>query len=335
MHVALPLTVDGQLVGVMYLSQALRDVRAVLGDLRVRWILSTGVALLLSGGVGLLLSRAIARPVRRLTDAAAAVSQGDLDQQVPVAAEDELGGLSRTFNEMTARLRAARQMQVDFVANVSHELRTPLTTLKGMTETLRDGAIEDKGVRDRFLGTIEVETDRLIRLVNDLLILSRADSEALDLAREAVDVAVLAEGLALRFAPQTNEKGLRIQVQASDGCPPVWGDRDRIDQVLINLVDNAVKYSPIGGTIAIRVSCLAEDKVRIEVQDHGPGIPPEELAQIGERFYRTDRARSREEGGSGLGLAIARALVRAHGGELWVESEVGEGTTVSCVLPVG
>jgi signal transduction histidine kinase len=333
MYVALPVTVDGRLVGVVYLSQPLRDVRAVLGDLRVRWILSTAAALLLSGAVGLLLSRAIARPVRRLTDAAAAVSQGDLDQQVPIATEDELGGLSSTFNEMTARLRAARQMQVDFVANVSHELRTPLTTLKGMTETLRDGAIEDEAVRDRFLGTIEAETDRLIRLVNDLLTLSRADSGALHLTRAPVNIAALAEGLAARFAEQANEKGLLIEVQASSSCPLAWGDRDRIGQVLINLLDNAVKYSPAGGTIAVRVACPAEDQVRVEVRDEGVGIAPQELGRIGERFYRTDRARSREEGGSGLGLAIARALVRAHDGELWVESEVGQGTTVSFVLP--
>ena len=157
-------------------------------DLRLRWLLATAIALGLSGVVGLLLSGAISRPLRRLTAAAGAVAEGEFDQQVPVRTEDELGRLSRAFNEMTARLRAARQMQVDFVANVSHELRTPLTAIKGLVETLRDGAVDDTEVRDRFLETVEDETDRLIRLVNDLLILSRADSEALNLQCEPVDL---------------------------------------------------------------------------------------------------------------------------------------------------
>ena len=155
MHLAVPVLVEGKLVGAVYLSQSLRDVTAVMRDLRLRWLLATAIALGLSGVVGLLLSGAISRPLRRLTAAAGAVAEGELDQQVPVRTQDELGRLSQAFNEMTARLRAARQMQVDFVANVSHELRTPLTAIKGLVETLRDGAVDDTEVRDRFLETVE------------------------------------------------------------------------------------------------------------------------------------------------------------------------------------
>ena len=200
--VAMPVLVDGQTIGVAYLSQSLRDVLTVLNDLRVRLLLSTLIALALSAFVGWWLSRRITRPVQQLTTAAEAVAAGHFDQAVQVNSRDELGRLSHTFNDMTTRLQAARQMQVDFVADVSHELRTPLTSIKGTIETLRDGAVNDLDVRDRFLETVETETDRLIRLVNDLLVLSRVDSAALNLSRKPTDMGQLVQALADRLAEQ-------------------------------------------------------------------------------------------------------------------------------------
>jgi len=333
MHVAVPMTVEGKLVGIVYLSQPLRDVSGVLLDLRHRWLLSMAIAVVLSGVVGLVLSQAIARPVQRLTAAADAVAQGQLEQRVPIQSDDEIGRLSQAFNEMTLRLRAARKMQVDLVADVSHELRTPLTSVKGLVETLRDGAVEDCQVRDRFLGTIEAETDRLIRLVNDLLLLSRVDSEALDLKCEASDLAQLVEGAVSQMAATAERQQVVLQLVSDEHAPMVWVDPDRITQVLLNLLDNAVKYSGPRGTIAVSVARRAERWVQVEVRDEGIGIPVEALAHIGERFYRADRARSRGQGGSGLGLAIARGIVQAHGGELWLESQEGHGTTVTFSLP--
>ncbi len=381
MRFAVPVLVEGKLVGVVFLSQSLRDVTAVMHDLRlrwlvataialalsgvvglllsgaisrplrrltkaagavadgeldlrVRWLVATAIALALSGVVGLLLSGAISRPLRRLTIAAGAVAEGELDLQVPVGTEDELGRLSQAFNKMVARLQAARQMQVDFVANVSHELRTPLTAIKGLVETLRDGAVDDTGVRDRFLETVEGETDRLIRLVNDLLILSRADSEALNLQREPVDLAALAAATVDRLAPWASEQDITLRVDAGDGIPFALVDPDRMEQVLVNLLDNAVKFSRPGGSVTVCVTEGPGPAVRVQVRDEGIGIPAEALPHVGERFYRTDRARSRAEGGSGLGLAIGRALVEAHGGSLSVESEEGQGTVVSVAVPV-
>jgi two-component system OmpR family sensor kinase len=334
MHLALPVQIENGLVVVVYLSQPLRDLTAVLHDLRGRWLLSTAIALLLSGVVGLLLSQAIARPVRRLTNAAGAVAQGNLDAQVPVSSRDELGQLSRTFNEMTARLRAARRMQIDMVANVSHELRTPLTSIKGLVETLRHGAVDDTEVRDDFLETVEQETDRLIRLLNDLMLLSRVDSEALTLKREVLDLAQLIQSTVEQLAPQAEARNVMLQFETKPDTPPAWADPDRIEQVLLNLLDNAIKYSRPGGKVTISLGSETDQVVRLEVKDGGIGIPPQDLARIGERFYRTDKARSRTEGGSGLGLAIARSLVEAHGGRLWLESEEGQGTTVGFTLPV-
>ncbi len=339
MAVAMPMLLDGELVGVVYLDQPLGDVAAVMGDLRKRWLFATAIALGFSGFLGLLLSGAITRPLRQLTGAAGALAGGDFSVQVPARSRDELGRLSAAFNDMTARLRAARQMQVDFVANVSHELRTPLTAIKGTVETLRDGAVDDPSVRDRFLATVESETDRLIRLVNDLLILSRADSEALNLRRERVDVAALAQTLLAQLTPQAAAREVRLQLEAELRAPAAWADRDRVAQVLLNLLDNAIKYSQPGGAATVRIASEAEGAVRVQVCDNGVGIPAEDLPRIGQRFYRADKARARGRastgaaGGSGLGLAIAQALVQAHGGRLWVESAEGAGTTVSFTLP--
>ncbi|MBN1640979.1 MAG: HAMP domain-containing protein [Anaerolineae bacterium] len=335
MVVAVPVTVEGGLAGVILLSQPLDDVRAVLRDVRLRWGLSMAAALLLSGAAGWFLSDAIARPVRRLIGAAGAVARGTLDQQVPVRSRDELGRLSAAFNDMTARLRAARQMQTDFVANVSHELRTPLTSIKGLVETLRDGAVDDRRVRDRFLETIEGETNRLIAMVNDLLFLSRVDSDVLRVQREPVDVGDLAQAAAEQVALLAEARTLDLRVEVQPGTPAAWGDVDRITQVVLNLLDNAVKFSAPGGTIRVQVDAVQADApwVRVRVRDRGIGIPAKDLPRIGERFYRADRARSRAQGGSGLGLAIARALVEAQGGRLAIESAEGEGTTVTFTLP--
>ena len=333
MSLAMPVMIEEQLVGVIYLSHPLRDIHTVLGDLRSRWISSTAIALVLSAIVGLILSGTITRPLHNLTTAAGAVAQGHFDQSVQVRSKDELGQLSRTFNDMTARLRAARQMQIDFVANVSHELRTPLTAIKGMVETLRAGAVTDVSVRDRFLTTVESETDRMIRLVNDLLLLTRADSEALNLEREPVDIEELARAIIVRMEPQAHSRGISINIKAHSDAPLVWADRDRIAQVMVNLLDNAIKYSFTSGHVTVNIMRLDEKTAQIQVQDEGIGIPSGILPRIGERFYRADKARARANGGSGLGLAIADTLITAHGGRLWLESQEDAGTTANFTLP--
>jgi two-component system sensor histidine kinase VicK len=170
-------------------------------------------------------------------------------------------------------------------------------------------------------------------LVNDLLLLSRADSEALNLRREAVDLPRLMQIASDRMASQAVARAVEVTVEASSGVPQVWVDADRIEQVLVNLIDNAIKYSRSGGTVTIRAGFEGDGMVSVQVQDNGIGIPADDLDRVGQRFYRADRARSRAEGGSGLGLAISQALVKAHGGRLRLESEEGAGTTVHFTLP--
>lgn len=340
MFVALPLTIEGQLAGVVFLSQPLSDLAAVLNDLRARLLLAAVIALALSGLVGLLLARALARPLHDLSAAAESVAAGQFDGRVVVRSGDELGRLSQTFNQMTTRLRAARQQQTDFVANVSHELRTPLTAIKGLSETLRGGAVDDLQVRDGFLETIENETDRLIRLVNDLLTLTSADSGALGLQFQPVDPLEIACETATALAPQVAARGVKVLVQP-EGTPPkpppmlVSADPDRLAQVFTNLLANAIQYSHPGGEIVVIAQTVGGGMCQMSVRDEGIGISAAELARIGERFYRADKARSRAAGGSGLGLAIARAIVEAHGGKLWLESQENRGTMVYFTLPGG
>ncbi|MCE5257427.1 MAG: cell wall metabolism sensor histidine kinase WalK [Chloroflexi bacterium] len=333
MDLALPWQADGRLIGVIYLSQPLRDMTAVLYDLRLRWLLATLLALVLTVGAGVLLSGAITRPLYRLTEAAGTVAEGNLDQRVPVQSHDELGRLSTAFNEMTERLRASRQAQANLVADVSHELRTPLTTVKGMVETLRDGAVEDLEVRDRFLASIEGETDRMIRLVNGLLLLSRADASALDLHLNSLALAPVIARVFERLRPLAEKKHVTLHLDAQAGVPPVLADEDRVELILVNLLDNAIKYSRPGGNISVALRQNPKNMAQIEVKDEGVGMSAEALSRAGERFFRADQARSRDEGGSGLGLAIACTLVEAHGGQLTLQSQEGKGLTVTCTFP--
>ncbi len=334
MYIVTPVRQGERIIGAVYLGQPLRDVLAVLGDLRLRLLLSAAVAIALSAVAGWVLARAIARPVNQLTIAANHLAQGDFNYPLDVRTTDELGDLARAFRSMSRDLQRMLQARTDLVSNVSHELRTPLTAIKGLIETLRDGAVDDLEKRDQFLASIEGETDRLIRLVNDLLLLSRADSQALTLHRERFDMEELARACAAELAAFAAARQVEIVV---DGAPAVVNaDPDRVRQVLVNLLDNAIRYSP--RRQAVRVSIVSSAGiVGVTVHDSGPGIPLADQARVFDRFYRADKSRARDArgtAGAGLGLAIARTLVEAHGGAIALESGEKRGTTIRFTLPV-
>lgn len=222
-----------------------------------------------------------------------------------------------------------------FVANVSHELRTPLTTIKSYAEALNDGALEERELSERFVGVIRNETERMIRLVSDLLHLSRLDSNQAPLRRQQTNIQDMLDEVADRFSFQLRQKSITAKVKVDRSIKQVWLDRDQIDQVLDNLVSNAVKYTSDGGSISI-TAMKSKDKayVEISVQDTGIGIPAKDLSRIFDRFYRVDKARSRNMGGTGLGLSIAREIVKHHGGKIMLESELNVGTTVTFSLPL-
>lgn len=225
------------------------------------------------------------------------------------------------------------QARREFVANVSHELRTPLTTLKSYLEALDDGAVEDQALAHRFVGVMRNETERMIRLVNDLLHLSRLDSRKAQLARVRTHVPEMLEEVADRFSFQLQQKNIQIAISVDNQIGEVKLDRDQIDQVLDNLVSNAIKYTPEDGFIQIFSKKLDDNWMEFHVQDNGIGIPKKDLSRIFDRFYRVDKARSRSMGGTGLGLSIAREIVKAHGGTITLESEYNHGTRVTFTLP--
>ena len=222
-------------------------------------------------------------------------------------------------------LRRLERVRRDFVANVSHEFKTPLTAIQGFAETLLGGALDDKANRKRFVEIIREHARRLARLTDDLLKLSRIEAGRLDLESRPVSVAGLVNGCVETARLKAESRGLRIVVELPEGLPPVRGDAVQLDEVLQNLIDNALQYTPSGGRIDVTAYSNGHEVI-FTVADTGIGIPESDLERIFERFYRVDAARSREAGGTGLGLSIARHIVDAHGGRIWVESAVGQGS---------
>ena len=229
-------------------------------------------------------------------------------------------------------LRRLERVKTEFVANVSHELRTPLTCIRGYLETLLDGAVEDPALARRFLEVANTHADRLSRLVDDLLQLSNIETGRVTLVPTALELAEVAAGVLAIFEREAARKGVRL----ADAVPValrVKADRDRLAQILVNLVDNGVKFTPEGGRVTVSAAPGIGGRVEVRVADTGIGIPSTDLPRLAERFYRVDKTRSRELGGTGLGLAIVKHLVQAHGGELTIESELGKGTTAGFTLP--
>lgn len=244
----------------------------------------------------------------------------------------KIGGAVAVGHDVTA-YRQLDRLRTSFVSDVSHELRTPLTAIQGFVETLQNGAVDDPAVRDRFLGTIAVETERLTRLANDLLLLTRADAGRLDLHLAPTDLAACARRAVEQLEGRAQEKQIAVTIEPSSDSTSVLVDADRVHQVLVNLLGNALKFTPAGGRVAVSFA-RADEQVSCTVADTGPGIPAEELLHVFERFYRGDRSRARKGAdGSGLGLAIAKAIVEAHGGRIWVDSEPGQGSRFSFTLP--
>jgi two-component system sensor histidine kinase ResE len=230
------------------------------------------------------------------------------------------------------RERRLEEMRREFVANVSHELRTPLTYLQGYTEAILDGLAADPDEEKKYLKIILDETLRLRRLVSDLLDLSRIEAGQLALEKGEVNLAELCSEVAEKVWPLAEEKEIRLELDVPAQLPPAWGNADRLQQVLINLLDNALRHTGAGGKVAVTAKVQGEE-LAVSVHDTGPGIPPEELPYIFERFYKVEKARTRTTAGTGIGLAIVKGLVEAHGGRVWVESTPGKGSVFTFTVP--
>jgi signal transduction histidine kinase len=309
-------------------------IATLLGEDLGRPFLQAGlVALAVSAVLAWLMARWVAAPLNRLAQAARRVGEGEFLSPADVGGPTELQGLAAAFAEMVERVRSGQQSQRDFVANVSHELKTPLTSIEGFAQAIRDGAAGDQAGVRRAGQVIYDESERLRRLVEDLLDLARLDAGQVDLARQPVDVARVVMGVLERLSLPAGERGVTL-VPDLPPLPTVVGDGDRLAQVFTNLVDNAVRHSPPGEAVHVR-GYPQDAWLTITVEDRGPGIPPQDLSRIFERFYQVDKARPGGAGrGTGLGLAISREIVQAHGGRVLAESSPGKGSRFSVQLPV-
>jgi len=326
-----PIRRDGVVVGALEVGRAADGVVDTLRTLSVVLAVAYPLTLLVASFGGLFLAGRALAPIDRLTRQARSITAEDLsrrlDMQLP---DDELGRLSRTFDDMIARLDDAFRRQRQFTADASHELRTPLTAIKGQVEVSLSRPRPSVDYR-KVLDAVNSEVDRMIRLVASLLMLARADSGHTPIAQDAVSLSDIAGGAVDGLQPVANEHDIEIRVESA---PAVWvqGDKDLLLQLLLNLLDNAVKHTGEGGDVTIGWG-TSGNRVRLYVRDTGVGMAPEHLPRIFDRFYRIDTARSRSAGGVGLGLSICRWIAEAHGGSLSVESSPGQGSTFTLSLP--
>jgi heavy metal sensor kinase len=323
---------DGRIIGWLQAAQSLASLEQTLRDLRLQLLLGVPLLLFVAGWGGLFLADRALRPIDRIIRTAQTIDSSDLSQRIGYRGPaDEVGRMATTFDRMLDRLQAAFERERRFAADASHELRTPLTALKGrIGVTLRRRRTNAE--YESALQDLEHEVDRLIRLSTDLLFLVRLDQRRLPWEPGRVELSHLLQAIVEQVEPLAESKGLILTAEIPADIS-IRGDADHLIRLFLNLLANSVRYTPRGG----RVSVLAQEevgRVRVSISDSGPGIAPEHLPHLFERFYRTESARSRHDGGAGLGLAIAYEIARWHGGTLEVESARGQGTTFIVQLPV-
>jgi signal transduction histidine kinase len=328
-------TADGGSVTVLTPSASrgfLGRVSATTGFLQSVWwqfLLVGAVAATISLVVARFLARGMTQPLRDMAAAARRMETGDYEVRVETRSRDEVGRLAAAFNRMSAELAGLEQSRRDLVANVSHELKTPITAVRAHLENLLDGVERpDPATLEVMLG----QADRLGRLVDQLLELSKLESGEMPLRREQLALRPLVDELITEIDVARSDRSVSLRNEVPDDLPALFADRERLHQVLFNLVDNAVRFTPEGGDVRVTAHRV-NGSVQIAVADTGAGIPAEHLPRLFERFYRADPARSRDDGGTGIGLAIARSVVEAHGGTIRAESEPGRGSVFTFDVP--
>lgn len=328
--------VNGEVVGYILPNATLpqpyplnTEQQAFLSRVRAALLAATLAALAVALMVGGLLFRSIIHPLQQLTAASQAIARGDLSARAPVRGTDEVAQLARAFNQMAESLARAEEARRNQTADLAHELRTPLTVLQGTLEAMVD-KVYPTDPENLLAALAQVRT--LSRLVEDLRLLSQADAGELTLHKAPLDVRGFLEEVLEAHRSVAQERGISLTLERPASLPLVLADRDRLAQVMGNLLSNALRHTPPEGRITVRVTDRGREVV-IAVADNGPGVPPEDLSHLFERFWRRDPSRQRATGGSGLGLSIARHIVEAHSGRIWAEPTPGGGLTVAFTLP--
>ena len=329
---ASPIYYEAELIGaVVYISQA-QEIYENLRTLRSQtllWMLLVAAAAMF---ISMFVVRTITRPIGELSAGISRMSRGDLSSRVEVRGKNEFAQLASAFNSMCERLEKLDMSRNQFVSNASHELKTPLSTMKILLETLLYQENFDPEMQKEFLTDINKEIDRLNRIVSDLLTLVNIDSDGMHLNLADIRLRDVVTEQVKRLSPLARERGIELSCLIRDPCETV-GDSLKLQQVFYNVIDNAIKYTPRGGEVRVELSRAGKRAV-IRVEDTGIGIPQEDLPHIFDRFYRVDKARSRETGGTGLGLSIVRQIVLLHDGDIRAESEENKGSTFIIELPL-
>jgi heavy metal sensor kinase len=320
-----------EIIGWVQAAQSLRTINETVEDLRDELFLGIPILLLFAGFGGYFLANRALSPIQQITNAAQEITVQDLSRRLAYQGPaDEVGLLAQTFDQMLERLQSSFERERRFTGDAAHELRTPLTVLKGQIEVTLNRQ-RNPAEYEKKLQELSAQVERLIRLSNGLLFLSRSDQHQLSFIPENVNLGALLEVLIEQIQPLASERELKTKINIPEGLC-VYGDSDHLIRLFMNLLENALKYAPAGGEITI-TAVKKPTTTQIMIHNTGPGIPEEHLKHLFERFYRVDADRSSQTGGSGLGLAISREIVRLHRGEIDILSEAGQGVTVAINLP--
>lgn len=300
-----------------------------LSDVRRSLWIAGGLSGLAAVVLALIVSRQLTRPLRRLAAAAGEIALGNLAVRINERTQDEAGQVGKAFDTMADALQQQEQARQSFMADIAHELRNPLTVLRGNLEAIQDGLLEPTPEQ---VSTLHGQSVTLSRLVEDLRTLSLASTGHLEIHRQEMDLRQVAGTVVTGFQPAAAERGIVLSLQAPNELPLVFADPERVGQALRNLIDNALRYTPAGGSVVVSLTAKG-GQATVAVADTGGGVAPQDLPHVFDRFYRADRSRSRATGGSGVGLAIVKQLVEAQGGGVSAQSEPGRGSTFAFSLP--
>lgn len=332
MYLAVPIRLDNKVIGVTFISTSLNDIKKNIEEVQDLINLISLIGLVFISLIGFGFADYLSKPINRMIQAINKMSQGDFSQKIETHSSDEFGLLSSAFNSMSIKLGEVDAQRKDFVANVSHELRTPLSSIKLLSNSLIQDESAGIEIYREFMKDIDGEVERLNNIITDLLLLVDLDKKKLDVNLKPTYVNFLVGRIIKRLRPLAEEKRMSITFIEKDKLQ-LRLDSDKIQQSIINILHNAIKYTQEEGAIKVEIY-KENDFAAIKIEDNGCGIPEDELEFIFERFYRVDKARSRQTGGTGLGLPIAKQIIVLHQGHISVESVVGKGTTFTILLPI-
>lgn len=329
MTVTYPLFYNGKINGVLRFITSLNKIDKDIYELSRFFLIVGGIVIILSGIVSVFISNIITSPIKKIMLGAEKMASGNFNEKININSDDELGQLAKTLNYMTEEILKSERLKDEFIASVSHELRTPLTSIKGWSIILNSSKVEDEEELKEGLEIIEQESDRLTFLVEDLLDFSKLSSAKVSIKKEFIDLKDILMNVKKQTIPRALKGNIQLDLLLDENLPNLFVDKNRLKQVLINILDNSFKFTPNGGNVSIR-TYVDDENVIIQIIDTGCGIPKEELPRVKEKFFKGMNANSK----NGIGLSICDEIIKLHDGKLEIKSEIGKGTEVCIILPI-